>query len=118
MNVSAVDRSASAWYARVLASLSEPRPAPKPESSGGDQRLDPASVSGEAPLSLETVRSHRAQSNLAQLAASLGTDPSTLLAKLTSGEDVRPLLSGTADAGYGTSIAKSTTGGVAIDEYA
>ncbi len=109
----------SAWYARALDALSarDENVAREPGSTGGPGHLE-ATRGDQAGASLDEVTSSRAQSNLAVLATSLGTDPATLLAQITSGQDVRSLLSRTSDAGYGTSIAKSTTGGIAIDQYA
>jgi hypothetical protein len=65
-----------------------------------------------------TATSARAQSNLSALAGLLGTDPSTLIAQLSSGTDLSSMLSTGAGTGYGTSIANSNTGGIAVDEYA
>jgi hypothetical protein len=85
-----------------------------------DHRQAPAAEEGrpEPGVSLDDVTSPRAQRNLERVAGSLGMDPEHLLARLVAGQDARSLLSGSGDAGYGTSIAKSTTGGLAIDQYA
>jgi hypothetical protein len=72
----------------------------------------------QAGVSREDVTSPRAQSNLAMLADRLGMEPAALLAQITSGQDIRRLLSASAETGYGTSVAKSITGGIAIDQYA
>jgi hypothetical protein len=120
MTVSAVSGSASpAWNPRTLddSAGGEDNVERQPPSLGGERR---AAVSAryQNAMSLEDVTSPRAQSNLALLASSLGTDPATLLAHVTSGQDVRSLLSRSGDAGYGTSIADSGIGGIAIDQYA
>lgn len=67
---------------------------------------------------LNGVTSVRAQSNLMSLASTLGTNPATLLAQLTSGQKFSSLLPAGAANGYATSMATSSTGGVAVDEYA
>jgi hypothetical protein len=100
------------WYARALDSLSGRDANPEPqEEAPGEKRPDTG-------VSLDDVSSPRAQRNLEQVATSLGMEPGALLAQLTSGQDVRGLLSRTGDAGYGTPIAKSAIGGIAIDQYA
>ncbi|MGA2470179.1 MAG: hypothetical protein ABSG64_05765 [Solirubrobacteraceae bacterium] len=58
------------------------------------------------------------QSNLSKVASSLGTDPGTLLAGLTGGEDLRSAFAAPGATGYGSSIAQSVGGGVLFDEYA
>jgi hypothetical protein len=103
---------ASTWYARALDAL-----------SGRDAHVErrqeaAAEKARESGVSLDEVASPRAQRNLERVATSLGMDPATLLAQLASGQDPRALLSRAGDGGYGTSIAKSTTGGIAIDQYA
>jgi hypothetical protein len=65
-----------------------------------------------------TAASARAQSNLSALAGLLGTDPSTLIAQLSSGQGLSSMLSSGTGAGYGTPIANTNTGGIAVDEYA
>lgn len=89
-------------------------PAPAPAT----QAPPPGIVSYQQGMSLDDVLSPRAQNNLATLAASLGIDPAKLLAHVTSGQSLTSLVSGDADSGYGTTIAKSTGGGIAIDQYA
>jgi hypothetical protein len=112
----------SPWYARALDALSG-RPANVDALSGRPANLDPQSeAAGEqrpqASVSLDDVSSPRAQRNLERVASGLGMDPAALLAQLTSGQDARSLLSRAGDGGYGTSVAQSTTGGLAIDQYA
>jgi flagellar capping protein FliD len=58
------------------------------------------------------------QSNLASLASTLGSDPTTLLAQLISGQDLSSALSGPSATVSGTSLANSILGGVAVEEYA
>jgi hypothetical protein len=102
----------STWYARALDALSgRDATLERQRETAGDKQGEPA-------VSLDDVASPRAQRNLERAATSLGMDPATLLAHVTSGQDVRALLSRTSDAGYGTPIAKSTIGGIAIDQYA
>ena len=76
------------------------------------------SPDGQGGTSLGGVGSARAQSNLSTLAAAMGLDPSTLLARLTSGQSLSSLLSAGGKAGYGTSVASAATGGVMVDQYA
>jgi hypothetical protein len=92
------------WYGRALGALTgrDAQPEERPEAG----------------VSLDDVTSPRAQRNLERVAGSLGMEPEHLLARLVAGHDARLLLSRSGDAGYGTSIAKSTTGGLAIDQYA
>jgi hypothetical protein len=99
---------ASTWYARALDALTtrEAKPEPQPE-----ERRDVG-------VSVEEVTSPRAQRNLERVAGSLGMEPDALLAQLASGGSARALLSRVGDAGYGSSLAKSTTGGLTIDQYA
>ncbi len=78
--------------------------------SGTDQ--DHGAIFAGGPTSV------RAQSNLSSLANTLGTDPTTLLAQLSSGQDLSSLLSASSDAGYGTPILNSNTGGIVVDQYA
>jgi hypothetical protein len=96
------------WYARALGALTDTR------TESAEQ---PAPEAPQAALSLDDV-SPRAKSNLLALAGSLGTEPETLLAHLSSGQSIRSLLAGAADPGYGTSLAPAPAGGLAIDEYA
>src|SRR5207244_1332127 len=63
------------------------------------------------------TRPDRAQANLSSLAAALGTDASTLLERLRSGEDLSSVLAGGAS-GYGSSLAASDLRGLAVDRYA
>jgi hypothetical protein len=101
----------STWYGRALDALS---------GRGADleRQQEAAGETGHQPgVALDEAASPRAQRNLERVARSLGMDPATLLAQLTSGQDAS-LLSREGDAGYGTSIARSTTGGIAIDQYA
>ena len=65
--------------------------------------------------SSSTAASSTAEQNLASLAQTLGVDPSTLLAELTSGTHVSATLQSAS--GYGTSAADTYSGGVAFDEY-
>jgi hypothetical protein len=64
---------------------------------------------------VDDVTSQRAKTNLIALAGSLGVEPDALLAHVSSGRDIRSLLSGTAEAHYGASITPG--GGIAIDQY-
>ena len=71
---------------------------------GGGQ--GPSGVGSASGISSASATDARAENNLSSLASTLGTDPSTLLAQLTSGQSLSSLLSGTSDVGYGTSIAQ------------
>jgi hypothetical protein len=115
MSVGAV--GGSPWYARALGMLTE-------AEAGAESAEQPATEPApKAPaplgaLSLDDV-SPRAKSNLVALARSLGVEPDTVLAHLSSGRSIRSLLSGATASGYGTSVpAPAATGGLAIDEYA
>lgn len=85
---------------------------------GGGQDL--SGVSSSSPISSVGGTNARAENNLSSLASTLGIDPSSLLAQLNSGQNLSSLLSGNGngDTGYGTSIANSITGGLAVDTYA
>jgi hypothetical protein len=123
MTLSAVDAAQS--YARTIGVSAEPReselerrrPSSEIEQEAG---IAPASRGDEeaaasGAISVEGVTSARARTNLIALAGSLGVDPDTLLAHVSSGQSIRSLLSGTAEASYGTSITPG--GGIAIDQY-
>jgi uncharacterized protein YidB (DUF937 family) len=75
---------------------------------------------GQAPSGISSMSgtNARAENNLSSLASTLGIDPSTLFAQLNSGENLGSLLSTSGDTGYGTSLANSITGGLAVDTYA
>jgi hypothetical protein len=105
-----VDMSTARWYARALDGVLAP------DQTSPERREESATEA--PPISLEDVTSPRAQDNLARLADRLGTEPATLLAKIASGEDVRALLAGTSDSGYGVSTAPPSIGGIAFDQYA
>jgi hypothetical protein len=128
MTPSPVNANAGASYARVLSNPIEADAERRRQSGGAGSDAPPPVARSDAPppvatppagaMSLDDVTSPRAKSNLAALAESLGTDPATLLAQLTSGQDIRGRLSGGGEGGYGTTIAKSTMSGLAIDQYA
>jgi hypothetical protein len=123
MTVSSVGAAQS--YARALGTSAEPReseaerrthsgaaeqdPAVATPSRGGEQTAAPGGISAD------DVTSPRAKSNLIALAGSLGVDPDALLAHVSSGQNIRSLVSATAEARYGTSITPG--GGIAIDQY-
>jgi cell division septation protein DedD len=109
-----VDTSTARWYARALDGVLSP----DPSATERLQTAEDAATETGNPIPLEDVTSPRAQSNLARLADHLGIEPATLLAKVAAGEDVRSLLSGARDAGYGALIVQPGTGGIAIDQYA
>ncbi len=116
--------SAALTYARTLGISPEPRDGDverRTSASGGEPRSGgqpaaPAAEQTAAPgaISTEDVTSPRAKSNLIALASSLGTDPDTLLAHVSSGQSIRTLTAG-AEARYGGSVAPG--GGIAIDQY-
>ena len=60
----------------------------------------------------------RAESNLATLAKTLGTDSATLLAQLGSAGNLSALLSASGDAGYGAPNLAANAGGILVDQYA
>jgi hypothetical protein len=104
---------ASTWYGRALDALTGRDVAvERQQAQGGEEERHQSGVS------LDDVTSPRAQRNLERVAGTLEMEPEHLLARLVAGQDTRSLLSRSGDAGYGTSIAKSTAGGLAIDQYA
>lgn len=109
-----VDTSTASWYARGLEAERQPDSSRRESAGPEDTSTEAAPAPG---ISLEDVTSPRAQTNLARLAERLGIDPAALLAKVASGEDVRSLLSGPREAGYGAPLAPPATGGIAIDQY-
>jgi hypothetical protein len=114
-----VDTSTASWYARGL-DAERQSDSSRRETTGTESAGTEGASTEAAPapgISLEDVTSPRAQANLARLAERLGIDPAALLAKVASGEDVRSLLSGPRDAGYGAPLAPPATGGIAIDQY-
>lgn len=108
-----IDTSTASWYGRALDA--EREPGSRRETAGAEAAIPEATPT--TGISLEDVTSPRAQANLARLADRLGIDPDTLLGKIASGEDVRSLLSGTREGGYGASLAPPATGGITIDQY-
>jgi hypothetical protein len=124
MSVSGV--SAALSYARSLAISPEPRDGDvehRPAASGGGSapgaeapaQTTAADQATTGSISSEDVTSSRAKANLLALANSLGTDPDTLLAHLSSGQSIRSLAAAGGESGYGASIAPA--GGIAIDQY-
>lgn len=123
MSVSSV--SAALSYAQSLGISPDPRdgdveqrPAPPGRASApATDAGAPTAADQTAPgaISAEDVTSSRAKANLLALANSLGTDPDTLLAHLSSGQSIRSLVAAGGESGYGASIAP--TGGIAIDQY-
>lgn len=95
-----------------LASANQTPPGPEPTAppTGADQAGSAASSSSPTAASPEA--------NLSAVAAALGTDPTTLLSALTSNMNLQAALSGPSYVGYGTSVARSVSGGVSFDEYA
>jgi hypothetical protein len=68
--------------------------------------------------SLGATSSTTASNNLKSLASATGLDPSSLLSRLQSGQDLSSLLGSAGQTGYGSSVASSVRGGVMYDEYA
>jgi hypothetical protein len=68
--------------------------------------------------SLGATSSTTASNNLKSLASATGLDPSSLLSRLQSGQDLSSLLGSAGQTGYGSSVGSSVRGGVMYDEYA
>ncbi len=98
------------------AAVAHGAPAAGREGRAGAQSQ--AGAESQAAIFLGGPTSDRAQSNLSSLAETLGTDPSTLLAHLSTGQDLSSLPSAGADGGYGASIVNSSAGGIIVDQYA
>ena len=120
MTLNAVGAAQS--YARSLGISAEPRETEVERRRTSERDPDVAEAPrgrDEAPgagaISVDDVTSPRAKTNLMALAGSLGVDPDALLAHVSSGQSIRSLLSGGAEAEYGTSITPG--GGIAIDQY-
>jgi hypothetical protein len=71
-------------------------------------------INGTQPSSTSAT----ASGNLNSLATATGVNPNILLQQLSSGQDLTQLLDSPSQTSYGSSIADSITGGVAVDEYA
>ena len=115
MTLNAVGAAQS--YARAIGENEVER---RRASTDPDAGADAAPSHGEQPtaadaISVEDVTSARAKTNLIALAGNLGVDPGALLAHVSSGQSIKSLLSGGAEARYGASI--SPGGGIAIDQY-
>lgn len=128
MTVSAVGAYTSPWEGQANGPGSAPADSEQSADSGQGTPADQQEAAAVAPhpgivsyrqgMSMDDVLSPRAKTNLNNLAATLGADPATLLAHVTSGQSLSSLLANGADAGYGTALARSTGGGIAIDQYA
>jgi len=62
--------------------------------------------------------SSTASSNLSALSDATGVNSSVLLTQLSSGTDLSNLLEAPGQTGYGSTVAGTLDGGVAVDEYA
>ena len=95
-------------------------PAQSGQTAPGAAPIPPPSDLGQAPPAASSSPSTAGspEANLSSVAAALGTDPATLLSALTSNADLQAALSGPSYVGYGTSVARSVSGGVSFDEYA
>jgi hypothetical protein len=123
MTLTAVGAAQS--YARAIGVSAEPReneverrrtsPGPEQDAGIADAARGGEQTAPSGAISVEDVTSPRARTNLIALAGSLGVDPDTLLAHVSSGQSIRSLLPGTAEASYAPSIAPG--GGIAIDQY-
>jgi hypothetical protein len=125
MGIDAI-KAAALQYGRAQGSAvpadSAPTPAgsdgPAAGKSGAAARPAATPDAGSEATSTYLGSSPQAKSNLSLLATMLGTDPQTLLRQLQSGQGLGAALSGAGVTGYGSSIADSINGGVAVDEYA
>jgi hypothetical protein len=123
MTLNAVGAAQS--YARSIGVSAEPRDneverrrasaGPEQDAGVDGAPRDRAEAAASGAISADDVTSPRAKTNLIALAGSLGVEPDALLAHVSSGQNIRSLLSGTAEARYGTSITPG--GGIAIDQY-
>jgi hypothetical protein len=109
-------------YVRALGVSAEPRDneIERRRSSEQESGVDGAPHGREesaasGAITVDDLTSERAKTNLIALAGNLGVDPDALLAHVSSGQSISSLLSGDAQARYGTSIAPG--GGIAIDQY-
>jgi len=103
----------------LLASVEKDLQADAPEgapSLSSDQlnQLATNIINGTQPSSTSST----ASGNLNSLANAAGINPNMLLQQLSSGEDLSQLLSSPSETSYGSTLAGSLTGGVAVDEYA
>jgi hypothetical protein len=87
-----------------------------PSATSGAGRSGGGSSGGVS--SLGAASSPTASNNLKSLASATGLDPSSLLSRLQSGQDLSSLLGSAGQTGYGSSVASSVRGGVMYDEYA
>ncbi len=71
-------------------------------------------INGTQPSSTSST----ATGNLSSLANAAGISPNLLLQQLSSGQNLSQLLSSPSETSYGSTLADSLTGGVAVDEYA
>jgi uncharacterized protein YidB (DUF937 family) len=103
----------------LLASVEKDLQADAPQSApslSSDQLGQIATniINGTQPSSTSAT----ASGNLNSLATATGVNPNILLQQLSSGQDLTQLLDSPSQTSYGSSIADSITGGVAVDEYA
>jgi LysM repeat protein len=83
-------------------------------SSGQLAQLATNIINGTGPSSSSST----AGSNLDALSDATGVNSSVLLTQLSSGMDMSSLLEAPGQTGYGSSVADTIDGGVAVDEYA
>ena len=109
----------------LLASVENDLKADAPSSApalSSDQLAQMATniINGAPPSSpgSSSSSSTTARTNLSALASSTGLSASAPLQQLTSGEDLSDVLGSRGSRGYGSGVADSVNGGVAVDEYA
>jgi hypothetical protein len=90
--------------------------APPTATSGAERSAAVSSSRGAS--SLGSTSSIKATNNLNSLASATGLDPSSLLSRLQSGQNLSSLLGSAGQTGYGSTVGGSVSGGVMYDEYA
>jgi len=107
--------SSSELLSSVESDLTADAPQGAPSLSSDQlQQLATNIINGTGPSSSSST----ASSNLSALSDATGVNSSVLLTQLSSGTDLSNLLEAPGQTGYGSTVAGTLDGGVAVDEYA